>query len=333
MKASLVIPLYNEEKVFPSLRAALVKFADALGRGLEVEIILVNDGSRDGTWAQILEFARGDRRVKGVSLSRNFGHQIALYCGYKFASGDAIVSLDGDLQDPPEVILQMLEKWRAGADVVFAVRRQRHGESAFKLATAHYFYKLMGYLADTRAPLDCGDFRLLSRRALAALLQMGDNQIYLRGMVGWIGYETATVEYDRPARAAGETKFNLMKMVRFALDGIFSFSQFPLRLCLWLCLLAMTPFLLYLAHAFYQKFTGSHELVPGWTSLLLCIIAFGCINIVAIAILGEYVGRIYDVVKQRPLYFVKDLTSPELASFLAPGPAGARPERPPGSGS
>jgi len=312
MKLSLVIPLYNEEKVFPSLRTELARFMQILGAQAEVEVILVNDGSRDETWSQIMAFAKADPRVKGVGLSRNFGHQIALYCGYRLATGDAIVSLDGDLQDPPEVILQLWEKWRQGADVVFAVRKQRHGESAFKLFTAHWFYKLMSRLADTEAPLDCGDFRLLSRRALDALLRMGDQQIYLRGMVGWIGYNTATVEYDRPARVAGETKFNLVKMIRFALDGIFSFSQFPLRLCLILCVAATVPFLYYLARAFYLKFTGSHDLVPGWTSLLLCIIAFGCINIVALAILGEYVGRIYDAVKQRPLYYVKDLTSPEV---------------------
>jgi len=309
---SLVIPLYNESQAFPLLRQRLAEFSGRLEGQYRIEIILVDDGSRDGTWDQIMEFARADPRVKGVGLSRNFGHQNALFCGYEFAAGDAVVSLDGDLQDPPEIALEMLARFERGADVVFGVRRQRAGESVMKRLTAHAFYRILGWLGDTRAPLDSGDFRLLSRRALDALLRMREKHKYLRGLVGWIGYRTDQVEYDRPARAAGETKFSWLKMIRFATDGIVNFSRFPLRLSFLLCLAAMVPFLGYLIYAFVAAVYLHQPLVRGWSSLLLCVVIFGSLNLIALGIMGEYLGRVFENVKQRPDYLVMNVTSPDV---------------------
>ncbi|HEY4302749.1 MAG TPA: glycosyltransferase family 2 protein [Candidatus Didemnitutus sp.] len=309
---SLAIPLYNESEAFPLLRSRLGDLCAQLARTYQVEIVLVDDGSRDDTWAQVMAFAGSDPRVKGIGLSRNFGHQVALLCGYEFATGEAVISLDGDLQDPPEVALAMLERFEEGADVVCGVRRGRSGESIMKRVTAHGFYRLLGWLGDTRAPLDSGDFRLLSRRALDALLRMREKHKYLRGMVGWIGYRTAQVDYDRPARAAGHTKFGWLKMILFATDGIVSFSRFPLRLSFLLCLAAMVPFLGYLLYAFIAAVFFHHELVPGWSSLLLGVVIFGSLNLIALGILGEYVGRMFENVKQRPDYLVMNVTSPDV---------------------
>lgn len=309
---SLVIPLYNESEAFPLLRKGLADFCAALGSGYDVEIVLVNDGSRDDTWEHIMAYAREDRRVRGVGLARNFGHQTALFCGYEFARGDVVVSMDGDLQDPPEIALQMLAKFEQGADVVYAIRKDRAGESTAKLVTAHLFYRFLSYIGDIRAPLDSGDFRLLSRRALNALLRMREKHKYLRGMVGWIGYKTDRVEYNRPSRVAGSTKFTWLKMLRFASDGIISFSKFPLRFAFLLCLLAMLPFLGYLAYTFAAAVFFGQPLVPGWTSLLLCSIVFGSLNLIALGILGEYVGRMSEEMKHRPDYLVMDVTSPDV---------------------
>lgn len=315
---SLVIPLYNESQSFRYLREALAAFCRRVEDRYRIEIVLVNDGSRDDTWAQIMDYAQADRRVKGVGLSRNFGHQTALFCGCEFATGDAIISMDGDMQDPPEVALEMIARYESGADVVFAIRKDRAGESFLKLATAHAFYRLLGYLGDTRAPLDAGDFRLMSRRALDALLRMREKHKYLRGMVGWIGYRTDRVEYNRPARAAGETKFTWTKMLRFAVDGIVSFSRFPLRLAFLGCLGALVPFLGYLIYNLIAGFFFDHPLVQGWTSLILCVIVFGAMNLVALGIMGEYVGRLAEEVKGRPDYFVMDVTSPDVVPTNRP---------------
>jgi glycosyltransferase involved in cell wall biosynthesis len=315
---SLVIPLYNESQTFPLLQARLTDFCVRLANRYRVEIVLVNDGSRDGTWDQIMDYARADPQVKGVALSRNFGHQAALFCGYEFATGDAVISLDGDLQDPPEVALEMVTRYERGADVVFGVRRDRAGESFMKRVTAHVFYRMLGWLGDTRAPLDSGDFRLLSRRALDAMLRMREKHKYLRGMVGWIGYHTDVVDYDRPARAAGTTKFSWVKMMRFASDGIVSFSRFPLRLSFLLCLAAMVPFLCYLVYTFIAAVFLHRPLVPGWSSLLLCVVIFGSLNLIALGILGEYVGRMFENVKQRPDYLVMNVTSPDVVPPARP---------------
>src|SRR5258708_33521817 len=206
---TIVVPLFNEHEVFSALQTRLLELQTQIGAEFQVQIVLVDDGSSDNTWPLVKAFADQHSFVKGVSLSRNFGHQRALFCGYNFADGEIIVSMDGDLQDPPDLIPAMLAEWKKGADIVFAVRRDRHGETLFKRWTAFWFYRLLNGLANISAPLACGDFRLMSRRALNGLFTMGDTIMYLRGMVGWVGFRTARVEYNRPQRFAGSTKFNL----------------------------------------------------------------------------------------------------------------------------
>jgi dolichol-phosphate mannosyltransferase len=305
---SIVIPLFNEARSFPFLQRGLVSLIQGFDGKARIEIVLVDDGSRDGTWEQIQIFARERGEIAGISLSRNFGHQRALFCGYEFARGDAIVSMDGDLQDPPEIVHEMAARWMKGADVVFAVRKNRRGETVFKKMTAHVFYRLLAFAGEVSAPPDTGDFRLLSRRALDALLRMGDSQKYLRGMAGWVGFNTAKIYYDRPERVAGDTKFNLIKMVVFATDGMLSFSRLPLRLAFFLSIVATLPFLVYLVVTVVRYFAGTAVLVPGWASLLLCVMVFGSLNLLAIGVLGEYVGRIFAATQQRPHYIVKEQT-------------------------
>lgn len=308
---SIVVPLFNEQEVFSALQTRLLELQSQIGTEYRVQIVLVDDGSADHTWPLVKAFADQHSFVKGVSLSRNFGHQRALFCGYNFADGDIIVSMDGDLQDPPDLIPAMLSEWKNGADIVFAVRRDRHGETLFKRLTAFWFYRLLNRLANISAPLDCGDFRLMSRRALNGLFTMGDKIMYLRGMVGWIGFRTARVEYDRPKRYAGSTKFNLVKMLRFAIDGITCFTSAPLRFSYVIGICATVPFLFYLFLTLFRHFVLGMELASGWTSLLLCIIAFGSMNLFGIGILGEYIAKIFDTVKDRPNFVVQEVCNGE----------------------
>jgi polyisoprenyl-phosphate glycosyltransferase len=316
---SIVVPLFNEHEVFPELRTRLLELQDRTSAEYEVQIVLVDDGSSDNTWELIKSLGEECSFVRGISLSRNFGHQRALFCGYTFADGDIVVSMDGDLQDPPELILAMLAEWKKGADIVFAVRRDRHGETLFKKLTAFFFYRLLNRLANISAPLDCGDFRLMSRRALQGMFAMGDKIMYLRGMVGWIGFRTARVEYDRPKRFSGTTKFNLVKMLRFAVDGITCFTSAPLRFSYLLGIFATIPFLLYLFITLFRHFFLGMNLAPGWTSLLLCIIAFGSMNLFGIGILGEYLAKVFDTVKDRPNFIVQEVCNGEGRPAPMPG--------------
>jgi polyisoprenyl-phosphate glycosyltransferase len=305
---TIVVPLFNEEEVLPVLRSRLEALIDVIEPRYEAEILLVDDGSEDSTWEMIEHFAKENPRVRGISLSRNFGHQRALFCGYQLARGDAVISMDGDLQDPPELIGEMINQWEAGFEIVFAVRRSRSGESRFKLWTAHWFYRLLKQLADVDAPLDCGDFRLVGRMALDELLKMGDKQKYLRGMVGWIGFPSTRVEYDRPPRLAGETKFSFVKMVKFAFDGITSFSDAPLRVAFVMSVIAPLPFVIYLLYALVLHFFTNMPLVTGWTSLLLCIVTFGSLNLIVLGIVGDYLAKIFETIKRRPDYIVERRT-------------------------
>jgi len=316
---SIIVPLFNEHEVFAALQTRLLELQTRIGAEYAIQIVLVDDGSTDNTWPMVKAFADQHRFVKGVSLSRNFGHQRALFCGYNFADGDIIVSMDGDLQDPPDLIPAMLAEWKNGADIVFAVRRDRHGETLFKRLTAFWFYRLLNRLANISAPLDCGDFRLMSRRALNGLFTLGDKIMYLRGMVGWIGFRTARVEYDRPKRQAGSTKFNLVKMLRFAIDGITCFTSAPLRFSYVIGICATIPFLFYLFLTLFRHFVLGMELASGWTSLLLCIIAFGSMNLFGIGILGEYIAKIFDTVKDRPNYIVQEVRNGEEQPSRMPG--------------
>ncbi len=295
----------------PLLRKELSSFVSKLKeRGYEHEILLVDDGSYDLTWPLIKEWASEDpRHVRGVELSRNFGHQTALSCAYELAKGDVMASIDADLQDPPEVVLEMLSKYEAGADIVLGVRRSRAGESRFKLATANLYYRLLHLLGMRFIERDCGDFRLMNRRSVNALNAMCEKNRLLRAMVCWTGFKIDKVEFDRKARAAGVTKYPLRKMLILAMDGLVSFTSVPLRISYWLAAMSSMVTLIYLAYTFIKFWFFGGQLVHGWTSTMMAITAFGFANLVCLGFIGEYVGRIYEEVKRRPLYFVRSDTS------------------------
>jgi polyisoprenyl-phosphate glycosyltransferase len=296
---SVVAPVYNEEG---TLERFYARVCEAL-EGLRFELVLVDDGSSDRSPTLLSELAASDTRVHVVFLSRNFGHQTALTAGLDHARGDAVVMLDADLQDPPELIPRMLDHWRAGCDVVYAVRQEREGESRFKLATARWFYKLFDKLAQVDLVHNSGDFRLLDRRPLDALLSMRERNRFLRGMTVWVGYRQAAVPFDRDPRYAGETKYTLSKMLRFSLDAISSFSHRPLQLATLLGFIVSTLAFIAIPVVIVLRIVGSY--LPGFSSVTLAVLLLGGIQLIAIGIIGEYVGRIYDEVKGRPLYLVR----------------------------
>jgi dolichol-phosphate mannosyltransferase len=264
--------------------------------------VIVDDGSSDATPAILDGLAEADARIRVLHLSRRFGHQMAITAGLDHARGDAVVMIDGDLQDPPELIPEMIETWRGGADIVVAKRRVRSGETRFKLTTARWFYSILGRLAQVDLEPNAGDFRLIDRAPLDALLRMRERSRFLRGMSSWVGFSRAVVEYDRDARGAGETKYPLRKMLRFALDGLTSFSNFPLQLAALAGFACAALALLGLPLTIVARYSGIYE--RGVPSLLFAVLLIGGIQLLALGMLGEYLGRIYDEVKQRPLYVV-----------------------------
>jgi dolichol-phosphate mannosyltransferase len=296
---SVVAPVYNEEATIGEFYTRVAAALD----GLPFELVLVDDGSTDGSPIALERLAGNDPRVRVVYLSRNFGHQTALTAGLDHACGDAVVMLDADLQDPPELIRTMLDHWRAGCDVVYAVREQRAGESRFKLATARWFYTLFDKLAQVELQHNSGDFRLLDRRALDALLSMRERNRFLRGMTVWVGYTQAAVPYRRDARYAGETKYTLPKMLKFSLDAVSSFSHRPLQLATLLGFLISGLAFIAIPVVVALRLSGSY--LPGFGSVTILVLLLGGIELIAIGIIGEYVGRIYDEVKGRPLYLVR----------------------------
>jgi glycosyltransferase involved in cell wall biosynthesis len=296
---SVVAPVYNEDQLIEEFHRRVCAAMD----GLPFELVLVDDGSSDGTPLLLDRIADADPRVKVVSLSRNFGHQTALTAGLDHARGDAVVMLDADLQDPPELITTMLDHWRAGCDVVYAVRSERVGESRFKLTTARWFYSLFDKLAQVELHHNSGDFRLLDRRALDALLAMRERNRFLRGMTVWVGYTQTAVPYQRDARFAGETKFTVTKMLRFSTDAILSFSDRPLQLATLLGFLISTLAFIAVPVVVVLRLLGSY--LPGFGAITIVVLLLGGIQLIAIGIIGEYVGRIYDEVKGRPLYLVR----------------------------
>jgi polyisoprenyl-phosphate glycosyltransferase len=296
---SVVAPVFNEDATVDEFYG---RVCGAL-EGLPFELVLVDDGSTDGSPMRLERLAESDPRVRVVYLSRNFGHQTALTAGLDHARGDAVVMLDADLQDPPELITTMLDHWRAGCDVVYAVREQRDGESRFKLSTARWFYALFDKLAQVELQHNSGDFRLLDRRALDALLSMRERNRFLRGMTVWVGYTQAAVPYNRDPRYAGETKYTVSKMLRFSLDAISSFSHRPLQLATLLGFLISTLAFLAIPVVIVLRVLGSY--LPGFSALTIAVLLLGGIQLIAIGIIGEYVGRIYDEVKGRPLYLVR----------------------------
>jgi glycosyltransferase involved in cell wall biosynthesis len=296
---SVVAPVYQEEATIERFCAAV---SEALA-GVPYELVLVDDGSTDQTAAKLEALAAADRRVKLVLLSRNFGHQAAITAGLDHASGNVAVMLDSDMQDPPSVIPALLERWRAGADVVYAVRRGRTGESRFKLGTASLFYRLFRSLSAVELEPNSGDFRLLDRRALDALLSMGERSRFLRGMSIWVGYTQDSVAYDRDARYAGKTNFTFSRMLRFSLDAIASFSYRPLQLATALGFVISLVAFIAIPVVIVLKLAGDY--LYGFSTVEITILLLGGIQLITIGMIGEYVGRIFDEVKGRPLYLVR----------------------------
>ena len=296
---SVVAPMFNEEA---TAEVFYRRVCDAL-EDIPFELVVVDDGSSDSTGRLLDRLATEDSRLRVVYLSRNFGHQTAITAGLDHARGDAVVMIDADLQDPPEIIPRLLEKWRAGADVVYAVRDQREGETRFKLTTARWFYRLMSKLSQIELQENAGDFRLMDRRALDALLAMRERSRYLRGMTVWVGFTQAAISYQRDARYAGETKYTLGRMLRFSLDAIASFSHLPLQAATVLGFCFSGVAFLAIPVVIALKLAGSY--LPGFTTITVVVLLLGGIQLIAVGIIGEYVGRIYDEVKRRPLYLVR----------------------------
>jgi dolichol-phosphate mannosyltransferase len=302
-KYSIVIPIYNEEESFPDLIKRLREVIDRLDG--PVEIVLVDDGSRDASYQLMVAANREDPRFKVLQLSRNFGHQIAITAGMDVTSGQAVIVMDADLQDPPEVILEMAARWQDGYEVVYAVRERREGETLFKRTTATLFYGMQRRLAEIEQPVDVGDFRLVDRKALDAFLQMRERNRYVRGMFSWIGFRQVAVPYTRASRRAGSSKYPLAKMLRLASDGFVGFSTAPLRYALATGLLMAVASVAYGILAIALKLAGL-PYVPGYASLLVTITFLSGIQLIVIGMVGQYVARIYDEARGRPLYLVRE---------------------------
>ena len=300
---SVVAPCFNEEGVLHELYRRISQVLD--GSGESWELVLVNDGSRDRTPEIMRELHAQDERVKVVDFARNFGHQIAVTAGMDYAQGDAVVLIDADLQDPPELILEMLAKWREGYEVVYAIRAERKGETWFKEFTAKMFYRIIYKITDIDIPMDTGDFRLMDRKVVNALKTMHEKHRFMRGMSVWVGFRQTGVKYVRAERYAGETKYPLKKMLKFAMDGITSFSYFPLQLATYIGFVAALLAVLGILVTIILRLSGSHAFF-GQATTLVSVLFLGGVQLICLGIIGEYLGRIYDEVKGRPLYIVRE---------------------------
>ncbi|MGZ5322178.1 MAG: glycosyltransferase family 2 protein [Solirubrobacterales bacterium] len=320
---SWVVPVLNEEDVLPELHRRLSETAEKLDG--PSEFILVDDGSIDRSREVVLQLRDRDPRLKLVALSRNFGHQLAITAGIDVARGDAVVVMDSDLQDPPEVVVEMAARWREGFDLVHGVRTARRGEGAFKRHTAHLFYRLLNRASDVDLPLDTGDFRLLDRRVADVVRRMREPNRYLRGLFAWVGFRQTGVQYERDERYAGDTKFSLMRMLSFAVDGLTGFSTVPLRLALGLGLaISALAFAAGLA-AVVLKLTGAYT-ISGWASVTVMITFFSGVQLLMLGAVGQYVGRIFEQGKARPLYLIAEthgIEEPARASGPGPGATAA----------
>lgn len=307
-KLSVVVPCYNEEACLEMLHARISAAAQA-SVGEDYEIVLINDGSRDASWKVMQRLSEGDPRLVAINLSRNHGHQLALTAGLDLCAGEEILIIDADLQDPPELLTDMRAAMKSqGADVVYAVRRKRDGETIFKKITAAFFYRMLDRITDTPIPLDTGDFRLMTRRALDAFLSLPEQARFIRGMVAWIGFKQVPFIYDRHERLAGESKYPLGKMVRFALDAITGFSTAPLRFASHVGLLLTGASALLVLYILVGWLFG--RAIPGWTSLMLVVVVLGAVQMFVLGMIGEYLGRLYVESKRRPLYLVADVAGP-----------------------
>lgn len=301
-KISVVIPAFNEEKSIKSLidRVMNVDFA-----GHEKEIIIIDDGSTDQTVSIALKQKSSYSGIRIVSLSRNFGHQMAITAGLDLSKGDAAIILDGDLQDPPEIIGQFIEKWQEGYHVVFGIRSKRKGESKFKEISAKIFYRILSSLSDTKIPLDSGDFKLMDRKVIDALQKVREKNRYLRGLVSWVGFKQIGIYYERDKRFAGNSKFSFWKMIRFSLDGILSFSTKPLHLAVLTGFIFSVMSFIWFCFVILNYFMGFREIVTGWSSVIAAITFIGGLNLMFMGIIGLYVGRIFRESQNRPLYIIE----------------------------
>jgi dolichol-phosphate mannosyltransferase len=305
---SIIVPFFNEELVIEALRARIVPVLEATGAPFE--IICVNDGSRDNTAQMLDAICAADPRFKGVHFSRNFGHQAAVTAGLHFATGDCAIIIDADLQDPPELIEQLLAKWREGFEVVYAQRRARAGESLMKRATAFVFYRTLARMTDIETPVDAGDFCLLDRKVIDALNAMPEQNRYLRGLRSWVGFRHAAVPFDRRERFAGETKYHFKRMVRLAIDGVFSLSHAPHRSAVWLGFTLAALSLAFAVLMLIAQFTGAYS-AWGWASIFVGALFLGGFQLLSVGVIVEYTGRIYDEVKRRPLYIISQTSGTE----------------------
>lgn len=301
---SIIVPCYNEQEVIIETQTRLQKTLAELTK-YDYEIIYVNDGSKDKTLEMLSNISQSEKNVKVLSFSRNFGHQLAITAGLDHCKGDAAVVIDADLQDPPYVILEMVKKWEEGFDIVFGKRRKRDGESAFKLVTASWFYRFINRLSDVDIPLDTGDFRLMNRKSLDKFLEMREMYRFVRGMVAWVGFKQTHVEYDRESRFAGTTKYPIRKMLRLAADAILSFSNVPLKLATFVGFLTSIVAFGGILYSLYMRLF-TNNFVTGWTMLMISILMIGGIILLVLGIIGEYIGRIYGEIKNRPLYIIND---------------------------
>ncbi len=314
---SLVVPCYNEEEVIGETIKRLQGFCSQLD-GFDAELIFIDDGSHDRTREIVKSFMGHDARVKLICFTRNFGHQIAVTAGIDAANGDAVVVIDADLQDPPEVVHQMIAKWREGYDVVYGTRTERPGEPVFKLVTSKWFYRLLNRLSDVEIPLDAGDFRLMSRSVVDALRAMPERDRFVRGLVSWVGFRQVSLQYKRAERFAGHSKYPLRKMLGFAADGLLSFSTKPLQMSVTIGMACASLSLVGIVYALVLRlFTDIW--VEGWTALMIAVLFMGGVQLVSVGVLGEYVARIYGEIKRRPLYVVQ-----EYLGFNDMGPAMSR---------
>jgi dolichol-phosphate mannosyltransferase len=300
---SVVVPMYNEEESLPVLYERIVKVMDTTGEAWE--FVLVDDGSSDRTAAVMRELAEADERVRPVIFSRNFGQQSAVKAGLDYARGQAVVVIDADLQDPPEVILQLIEKWREGYEVVYAQRTVREGETFFKRLTARLFYRLINRITDINLPLDTGFFRLLDRRVVDEINKLTEHHRFFRGISIWVGYKQTAVPYRREARYAGETKYPLRKMMKLAMTAITGFSYFPLQVATYLGFISSGISILFIPVVIIMRLMGNQEFL-GQASTLISVLFLGGVQLIFLGILGEYIGRIYDEVRNRPLYIVRE---------------------------
>jgi glycosyltransferase involved in cell wall biosynthesis len=300
---SVVVPLYNEEATIPELYTRLTNAMQAITNSYE--LIWVNDGSADDTLGQMKKYAAQDAHIKYISFSRNFGHQSAISAGIENAVGNAVVIIDGDLQDPPEVIADLYAKFNQGYHVVYAKRAKRDGETWFKTFTAKTFYRVLKNITSIDIPVDTGDFRIISKEIKQHLTAMDEKNKFIRGQIAWLGYKQTYIEYDRRERQQGETKFTVRKMMRFALDGITSFSNFPLQIATFLGFFFSVIAFLVILYALYSKFI-LHEVVNGWTSIMVATMFLGGVQLLCVGIIGEYISRIANDVKKRPSFIIEE---------------------------